>query len=264
MKPNPSSSRWSTELAGNPSAPIGATPDDAVVELRGVGFRWPGQSTPTLEKVDLRLGRDAFLGIVGPNGAGKSTLLKLMLGLLEPEQGEVRVFGEPPEKVRGRIGYVPQHARIDPSVPADALDVVLLGRLGLSSWGPFFRRADREAALEALALTGTADLAKRPIRSLSGGQRQRVLIARALVGSPELLLLDEPTTGIDVHREKELLELLLELNHRLPIVMVSHDLTLVSEHLKTCAFVNRRLTVHPARELSLQKIEDLYHPPKAS
>ncbi len=116
----------------------------------------------------------------------------------------------------------------------------------------------------ALALTGTAELAKRPIRSLSGGQKQRVLIARALVGSPELLLLDEPTTGIDVHREKELLELLHELNRRLPIVMVSHDLTLVSEHLKTCALVNRRLTVHPARELSLQKIEDLYHPPRAS
>lgn len=233
-----------------------------MVELRGISFTWPGQAAPTLEEVDLRFGRDAFLGIVGPNGAGKSTLLKLMLGLLTADRGEIRVLGEAPEKARSRIGYVPQHARIDGSVPASALDVVLMGRLGQASWGPFFRRADREAALAALATTGTAELAQRPIRSLSGGQRQRVLIARALVGGPELLLLDEPTTGIDVHREKELLELLLELNRRLPIVMVSHDLTLVSEHLKTCAFVNRRLTVHPARELSLQTIENLYHPPR--
>ncbi len=237
-----------------------------MVELRGVTFTWPGQKKPTLEAVDLRLGHDAFLGIVGPNGAGKSTLLQLMLGLVSPQQGEIEVFGRPPEKVRDRIGYVPQHARIDGSVPANALDVVLMGRLNRSSWGPFFSQDDRAAAHSALERTGTAELATSPIRSLSGGQRQRVLIARALVGKPELLLLDEPTTGIDVHREKELLELLLELNTRLPIVMVSHDLTLVSEHLKTCAFVNRQLTVHPAGEVSLQTIEDLYHyhPPRAS
>lgn len=239
-------------------------PEEPVVELRGATFSWPGQKTPTLEEVDLRLGKGAFLGVVGPNGAGKSTLLKLMLGLLTPQQGEVRVFGRPPAEVRGRIGYVPQHARIDASVPADAFDVVLMGRLAQSSWGPFFRQADKEAARAAMARTGTADLARRPLATLSGGQRQRVLIARALVGEPELLLLDEPTTGIDVHREKELLELLESLNHKLPIVMVSHDLSLVAEHLKSCACVNRRVSVHPARELSLKTLESLYHPPRAS
>jgi zinc transport system ATP-binding protein len=200
--------------------------------------------------------------VVGPNGGGKSTLLKLILGLLQPERGTVRVLGEAPARVRDRIGYVPQHARVDPAVPAHALDVVLMGRLHASSWGPRFRAVDREAAMAAMARTGTSSLAGRPLASLSGGQRQRVLIARALVAEPELLVLDEPTTGVDIHHEKELLELLLDLNERLPILMVTHDLTLVAEHLKSCAFVNRRLAVHPAADISLRAIERLYHLPR--
>ncbi len=235
-----------------------------MVELRGASFSWPGQPAPTLEEVDLRLGKGAFLGVVGPNGAGKSTLLKLMLGLLQPQRGEVRVFGRPPAEVRGRIGYVPQHARIDTSVPADAFDVVLMGGWPSRRGALLPPGADKEAARAAMARTGTADLAQRPLSTLSAASASGCLIARALVGEPELLLLDEPTTGIDVHREKELLGCSKGSNRKLPIVMVSHDLSLVAEHLKSCACVNRRVSVHPARELSLKTLESLYHPPRAS
>ncbi len=229
----------------------------AVAELAGVSFRYPG-GPPVLEDVDLTITAGDFLGIVGPNGGGKTTLLKLLLGLLKPRRGTVRVFGRRPSAVRHRIGYVPQHAGIDPTVPANALDVVLMGRLHGASWGPRFAAADVEAALAALARTGTAELARRPIAAMSGGQRQRVLIARALAADAELLLLDEPTTGVDLHMEREVVELLERLNETLPIVMVSHDVALVSAVLGRVACVNRRLSLHAARELSPDGLAELY------
>jgi len=226
--------------------------------LRGVTFRYP--STPTvLGAVDLEVESRDFLGLVGPNGGGKTTLLRILLGLLVPQQGSVSVFGRPPQEVRSRIGYVPQHASIDLEVPAEVLDVVLMGRLARSSWGPVFGSEHLAAARQALELTGSADLAGRRFGELSGGQRQRVLIARALAAETELLLLDEPTTGVDIHRERELLDLLHQLNQRLPIVLVSHDVTLVSSHLKRAAWVNRDVVCYPASELSPQVIEAIYH-----
>lgn len=228
-------------------------------ELERVTFSYQGAAAPALEDASLRIEAEDFLGVIGPNGGGKTTLLKILLGLLEPQQGSVKVFGKPPAKVRERIGYVPQHASIDPSVPATALDVVLMGRLRLSSWGATFGRAHTSAAEEALALTGTLDLARRPIAELSGGQRQRVLIARALAAEAELLLLDEPTQGVDLHREREVLELLERLNATMPIVMVSHDVHLVAAHLKTAVCVNRTLERYPAGEVSPEIIEQMYH-----
>jgi zinc transport system ATP-binding protein len=234
---------------------------EPVVELSHVTFRYPPvqSSSPVLDDVSLRVEPNDFLGIIGPNGGGKTTLLKIILGLLSPQQGTVRVFGQPPARVRTRIGYVPQHAAVDASVPATVLDVVLTGRLSRSSWGAWYGRSHVEAALEALRQTETADLADRAIGTLSGGQRQRVLIARALAADAQLLLLDEPTAGVDAHMERSMTDLLHRLNERLPLVIVSHDVSFVSSHLKRVACLSRRLTCHAAHEISSEIISEMYH-----
>lgn len=234
------------------------SPRDQIIELDRVTFGY-GRAEPILRDVSLRIGARDFAGVIGPNGGGKTTLLKILLGLLEPREGTARVFGRPAAEVRHRVGYVPQHASIDPAVPATVLDVVLMGRLRLSSWGPRFGSEHVDAAMDALALTGTHDFADRGITELSGGQRQRVLIARALAAEAELLLLDEPTQGVDLHREREVLELLERLNQSMPIVMVSHDVHMVAAHLKSAICVNRTVECYPAREVTPEIIEHMYH-----
>jgi len=211
-----------------------------------------------LDDVSLTIAPDEFLGVIGPNGGGKTTLLKIILGQLQPQRGTVRVFGQTPAQVRARIGYVPQQARIDAGVPANVLDVVLTGRLGLSSWGSWYGARHKAAAMAALEQTGVDDLARRTIGTLSGGQRQRVLIARALAAEAELLLLDEPTAGVDPQVERSLTDLLHRLNRRLPIVVVSHDVAFVSAHLKRVACLNRRLTCHAASAVTSDVLGHLY------
>ncbi len=233
--------------------------DGVAIRISGLGFRYPGQRADALANVELEVTGTEWVGLLGPNGGGKTTLLRLLLGQLTPHRGRLEVLGGSPARTCRRIGYVPQHDRIDPSVPASVLDVVLLGRLTGSSWGPLFVSSDREAALAALDETGTRDLADRAWRTLSGGQRQRVLIARALSSRADLLLLDEPTTGIDIHREKELLRLLERLNRRLPIVMVSHDTALVTHHMNRALWVDRTVREIEPRELDPDSLEHLFH-----
>lgn len=212
-----------------------------VAELRGVCFRYgAGEGGWLLEDAELEHGRGEILAIVGPNGGGKTTLLKLLLGLLEPKRGEVLLFGDAPARTRHRAGYVPQASALDPSVPADALDIVLSGRLRCAPWGPRYRAADLDAARGALDAVGVLDLARRAFGELSGGQRQRVLIARALVAEAELLLLDEPTTGIDPVREKNLLELLAQLAVERSVIMVTHDLDVAFRYATRVACVHHR------------------------
>ena len=232
-----------------------------VIEVENVTFGYPPQheAEPVLEDVTLRVEPDDFLGVIGPNGGGKTTLLRIMLGLLRPSRGRVRVLGKSPLAARAQVGYVPQQAWIDPSAPADVLDVVLMGRLGRSAWGWRYGRPHVDAARAALEQTDTQDLARRTISSLSGGQRQRVLIARALAGDAKLLLLDEPTAGVDLHMSRGLTDLLHRLNETIPIVVVSHDVAFVSTHLKRVACLNRRLTCHAANALTSQVISDMYH-----
>ncbi len=231
-----------------------------VIELRDVTFRYPGGEDlpPVVEDVTLQVTFDDYLGLIGPNGGGKTTLLKLMLGLHRPQRGTVRVLGQPPARVRSRIGYVPQHAKIDTSVPATVLDVVLMGRLSGSTWGMRFRDQDLAMARTALDQAGVLDLAGRPLGSLSGGQRQRVLIARALASEAEVLLLDEPMAGVDAPMEQSLHELLERLNERFPIVIVSHDVAFVSSELKHIACINRHLVCHGASEITAEMIAAAY------
>ncbi len=214
-----------------------------------------------LEDVNLKVRERDFLGIIGPNGGGKTTLLKVVLGLIKPDQGSVRVLGTTPENARKRIGYLPQRSLFDQSFPTTALQVVLMGRYGR---GGLFRRyssGDRQAALEALESVGMASYAQRSIGAFSGGEQQRIFVARALVSEPELLLLDEPAAGIDVAQQKEFYELLGELNEKITIVMVSHDISAVSRYVDKIACVNQKLYYHDSKELVAEDIEEAYRCP---
>jgi zinc transport system ATP-binding protein len=229
------------------------------LRLEAVTFRYPGAETDAVDRATVEIGAREFVGVIGPNGGGKSTLLHLVLGLLTPQRGTIEVLGRSPAAARSRVGYVPQRASIDASVPADVLDIVLMGRLGPRSWGPRFSAADIDRAHGALDRARVADLERRSRSTLSGGQRQRVLIARALVADVDLLLLDEPTAGVDTHREEELLDLLSELNSELPIVMVTHDLPLVAAHMDRAVWVDRAVTAMPAGEVTVATVERLMH-----
>jgi len=233
--------------------------DAPAIDVADLGFRYPGRRTDALQGVSFAINGSEWVGLLGPNGGGKTTLLRLLLGQLEPTTGRIRVLGDEPARTRMKVGYVPQHAAIDPSVPASVLDVVLLGRLTASTWGPRYSTGDCEIAMEVLKETGTQDLADSAWRALSGGQRQRVLIARALASRAELLLLDEPTTGIDIHREKELLRLLERLNERLPIIMVSHDMALVSHHMGRALWVDGSIREIGSGNLDPDSLEHFFH-----
>ncbi|MEW5913013.1 MAG: ABC transporter ATP-binding protein [Thermodesulfobacteriota bacterium] len=231
----------------------------ALIELERVSFAYNGR--PVLSEVSLEVLASQFLALVGPNGGGKTTLLKLILGLLTPQQGRVRVFGQPPAKARGRMGYLPQHTYLDPSFPVTVLEVVLMGRLGPRAGLGLWPRRDRQAALAALEQVQAAELAGRGFAELSGGQRQRVLIARALAAGPELLLLDEPTAGVDPRGEEDVLGLLAALQPRVTVLLVTHDLHFVSAYVNQVACVNRRVVLHPTQEVDDQLIADLYGRP---
>jgi zinc transport system ATP-binding protein len=228
---------------------------EPAVELEGVSLTLRG--VPVLEDVTLRIERDDYLALLGPNGGGKSSLLKVVLGLLEPDQGGVRVFGQHPRHARGRIGYVPQYFRFDRDFPIRVLDVVLMGRIGSGRLGSI-GSADRDAALAALARVEMEPAAARPIGALSGGQLQRVLIARALVQRPALLLLDEPTASLDERIERSVWELFAELSREMAVVVVSHDIGAISQHVRSVACLNRRLHAHPTRELTSEILEATY------
>lgn len=226
------------------------------VELRGVTFSYG--RVPVLVDVDLAVERGEFLGILGPNGAGKTTLLRLVLGLLAPGAGEVRVFGVTPSEARGRVGYVPQYARFDRDMPIRVEDVVLMGRLHANPFGPRWHDGDRAAAGRAMEAVEIAPLAGRQIRSLSGGQLQRTLIARALAMEPELLLLDEPTASVDTPVGRELYRTLSQLTDRMTVVLVTHDVGVLAREVESVACLNRRLFYHGTEELSAEVLERTY------
>jgi zinc transport system ATP-binding protein len=218
----------------------------AALEFADVCFAYEREEV--LHNVDLAIPEKSLVAVVGPNGAGKSTLVKLALGLLKPRRGRVRVFGDVPESGRHRMGYVAQHLSYDPAFPVSALDVVLMGRAERHGLGPY-RRRDRAKAAEALDHVRLRHLGHRGLSTLSGGERQRALIAQALVSDPDLLILDEPTANVDTAVEHEIYDLLRDLNARMTIVVVSHNLNVVTRHASHVACVNRTA--------SLALVEDL-------
>lgn len=229
------------------------------IEISGLGFSYNG--SPVLTGVDLALPHGDFLAVLGPNGGGKTTLIKLILGLLRPTAGTVRVYGQPAGSSGGQTGYMPQHTHVSPSFPISALDVTLLG---LAQPGLFGARGlrtgagERAQALEALDSVGMADFARTRMAGLSGGQKQRVLLARALVSRPRLLLLDEPTASIDHEGKHCIHELLGRLNQDMTIVLVSHDLSVISSAVKSVACVNRTLHHHQTPHITSEMLSATY------
>ncbi|MFP3872704.1 MAG: metal ABC transporter ATP-binding protein [Candidatus Aenigmatarchaeota archaeon] len=235
--------------------------DEIAVELKDVSISLGG--TEVLEDVDLRLKKGDFLGIIGPNGGGKTTLLKIISGLLQPDEGKVRIFGRAPSKKKGAVGYVPQHTDFDAQFPIDVWNVVLMGRVGELGWKPFFSKKDKVMAEEALKSVDMYEYKDRQFSKLSGGQQQRVLIARALVTEPNILLLDEPTASIDEKIKSNIYDLLNDLNEEkdLTIILVSHDIGVVSSHIEKIACLNKYLIYHGNDELTSSMLEAAYECP---
>ncbi len=230
--------------------------DAPPVKIEKVAFSY--NHFPVLEGVNIEIEHLDFVSVVGPNGGGKTTLLKLIAGLLRPDKGTVRVFGRSPDRARGRIGYVSQHFQFDALFPIRVIDVVLMGRLTGSIRSGHYSRDDRHAAEGTLEEVGMIDKRFRHFSELSGGERQKTLIARALATEPDMLLLDEPTAHVDMHAQEELMDFLHDLNSRLTIIMVTHDVAFVSSRVKSVLCVNRTVVKHPPREITGEMISDLY------
>jgi manganese/zinc/iron transport system ATP- binding protein len=211
-----------------------------LLEFHDVTVAYGGR--PVLWNVDLAIDSPGLFGIIGPNGAGKSTLVKAALGLVPLAGGSVRFFGEPLDRVRGRVGYVPQREGVDWDFPVNALDVVLMGTYHRLGWFRRPGRKERETAMSCLAQVGLADLAGRQIGRLSGGQQQRVFLARALAQDAEIYFLDEPMAGVDAGSQERILGVLGELRDRGRLVMiVHHDLRTAASWFDRIALVDMRL-----------------------
>jgi zinc transport system ATP-binding protein len=196
--------------------------------------------------------------MIGPNGGGKTTLLKMILGLLKPDRGAIRVMGQSARKASPSIGYVPQDVNINRRFPITAMDVVLMGKLDPGKRWVRKTASNRQEALAAMDRLNMAAYADKRIGELSGGQRQRVFIARALVTQPKLLLLDEPTASIDTRGQAEFYTLLKELNSEITILVVSHDLLVISRFVKSVACVNQDLHYHHQAEITGEMLETMY------
>jgi zinc transport system ATP-binding protein len=233
-----------------------AKPPLPAIEVRGVWLTFRGMTV--LEDITFSVEPGDFVGLIGPNGGGKSVLLKVILGLIKPDRGTVRIFGQPPEHAGGAFAYVPQHPPFDPRFPIRVKDVVMLGRLGSRHLFRGHTAEDRERAMTALREVQVEHLADREIGKLSGGQLQRVLIARGLATDARLLLLDEPTASLDSAVMIPFYELLHRLSERMTIVLVSHDLGVMSKHVKSVACLNRTLHYHHSREITSEMVEEAY------
>lgn len=222
-----------------------------IIEVKNVSFSYGNEEV--LHDITLDIHRGDYLGMIGPNGAGKTTLLKIMLGLLAPSRGSVRIFGQSPQEFGEwqKIGYVPQKVtHFDANFPATARETVLMGRYGRRGLLKSVTREDRNMAEKALREVGLWDERDRLIGDLSGGEQQRVFIARSLAGEPEIIFLDEPTTGVDQNTQDQFYALLRKLNAdlHLTLVLISHDIERVTKEAMHVACINRVLVCHMSPE----------------
>lgn len=203
-----------------------------------------------LQHINFEISDSDFIGIIGPNGGGKTTLLKVILGLIKPFSGEI-IYNTSKQNL---FGYLPQNNRFDQRFPINTTEVVLSGLMSEKGLYRSYTRQDREKAAELLEKYGMGDYKKSPIGDLSGGQMQRVFLCRAIISSPRVLVLDEPTTYVDSLFEKEFYSILKELNKNMAIIMVSHDLGTICSYVKTIACVNRGLHYHHSNQISAEQL----------
>jgi len=229
----------------------------AIVSFSEVNFAFEDGIT-VLENINFSLEAGEFACLVGPNGGGKTTILRLILGLLKPVSGSIKVLGEAPGRRQAQIGYVPQFSKFDAGFPVNVLDVVLMGTLQRSFFWGRYSEEQIANARKALAEVGLQGKEERCFAGLSGGQKQRALIARALVSEPRLLLLDEPTASVDVHGTEQFYRMFEELNQKFTILMVSHDVGFVSSRVKSVLCVRKTLQVHPVSELTGETLQSIY------
>jgi len=213
-----------------------------VIEIRDLSFAY--EKEPVLEHINLTVSEKDFLAIIGPNGGGKSTLLKLMLGINKAKEGSIKILGKAPVDSLRQIGYVPQNTNVNTDFPIKVIEVVLMGHV--DGKRPLFGYGKDEiaCAMGALEQVGMTDFAQTKIGSLSGGQRQRVMIARALCAHPQILILDEPTSSIDITGQRDIYELLKVLNAHITVIVVSHDISVILEYANKAAHVNKTLSYH--------------------
>ncbi|NDV63176.1 ABC transporter ATP-binding protein [Puniceicoccales bacterium CK1056] len=228
---------------------------EPVIHCRDVVVRY-GPVT-VLDHVSFDVPERKTICLVGPNGGGKSTLLKVLLGLVKPQSGTVKVLGEDPRKARLQVGYMPQHVQIDSMFPIDVEGIVRMGRLRHGGFG-FYTKEDNAATERALEEVNLLDYRRETYINLSGGMKQRVLIARALVNNPQLLLLDEPTAMVDAHIEAKLLEHLKSLHNRMTIILVTHDASFVSGLVDEVLCINRTAEYHPLEKVEDRAVQRLY------
>ncbi len=233
-----------------------------IIEVENISFSYPGGEN-VLEDITLAIHQGDYIGFVGPNGAGKTTLLKVMLNLLTPQSGKVKLFGVETRDFRDwrRIGYVPQKAvNFEANFPANVYEVVLMGRYSAKKILQRTSKEDKEAVKEALQKVEMWEFKDTLIGELSGGQQQRVFIARALVNNPEVLFLDEPTTGVDKKTQDYFYTLLQKINRELGItlILVSHDIERLTQEVMHIACVDKTLTCHLSPEEYLSESQSLH------
>jgi zinc transport system ATP-binding protein len=227
------------------------------VEINNLSVKFGEQLV--LKDINFSIGEKDFVAIIGPNGGGKSTLLKIILGILTPNNGDVKVFGKTPKKSRNLMGYLPQNLEFDHDFPINVFDTVLTGRYHGLFKG--YTKKDNDAVLQALKDVEMDEFKDRQISRLSGGQMQRVFIARAIVREPKLLIMDEPMASIDPEMQHSFYKLMSRLKNKMAIVLVSHDVGAVSTHVDKIACLNQELFYHGPVENAADGLEEIYHCP---
>lgn len=221
-----------------------------LLRIKNLSVGYPGEN-PIVSGIDLTIGERDYIGVIGPNGGGKTTFIRTLTGALAPLAGTIERTDP-----KLRVGYLPQIKSIDKNFPIAVTDVVMSGLASEKGLFGRYGKKDRERAVRLLHEIGVGRLASRTIGGLSGGELQRVLLCRALIADPQLLILDEPTTFVDNKFEKELYELLAELNRRMAILMVSHDLGTISRYVKSIVCINRCFHYHPSNIISPEQLQE--------